>query len=184
MKAYTVNQLKAEFARLGYVWSDTFNLIGIRSAADAPNKFDDTFILYRKIGEIPDIYTFPNTTNPGTTYLQRLLNPKGAAVLKPGQYVNAWSFGLHRGKYEALCQVRPVTVWRDKDKDLKSEVGPEDRGLFGINIHKAATGISALINGNSAGCQVFQRSADFDFVMKLCKASGIKQFTYTLLNEF
>ncbi len=179
MKTYTTQQLKDQFIKLGYEWLP-FMMIGIRSAADEANKFDDTFVLIENF----NTYSFNNTTNPGTVYLQKLLNPKGSAVLKPGQYKNTWSLGLHRGKYLALVQVRPVIVWRDNDKDLKSELGIEDKGLFGINIHKANTGISLLINGHSAGCQVFQKSQDFDFVIERCKASGLKQFTYTLLEEF
>jgi hypothetical protein len=180
MKTYSLEQLKAKFKELGYEWLP-FMFIGIRSKADEANKFDDTFVFVKN-----DILRFfPNTTNPGAVYLQKLLNPKGAAVLVPGQYKNAWGLGLHRGKYTALVQVRPVSVYRDADKDLKSENnGVIDTGLFGINIHKANTGISLLINGHSAGCQVFQNSADFDTIIAECKMCGQKQFTYTLLLEF
>ncbi len=179
MKRYLSGELKAKFAELGYTWPE-FHLIGIRSQADKPNEFDDWIVVVS--GE--NLFHFHATTNPGATYLQKLLNPKGAAVLKPGQYVNTWAFGLHRGKYEALKQVRPVTVWRDADRDLKSESGAEDTGLFGINIHKAGTGVTKYIGGHSAGCQVFADEASFNSVMKMCKATGLKQFTYTLLNEF
>ena len=180
MKTYTIQQLKDEFKRLNYEWL-TFMFIGIRSKENQQNKFDDTFIYVNK----DEIKFFPNTTNAGTTYLQKLLNPKGTAMLVPKQYINTWALGLHRGKYTALVQVRPVDVYRDRDKDTISEVTSViDNGLFGINIHKANTGITSLINGHSAGCQVFQNSADFDYIIHECKRSKINQFTYTLLNEF
>lgn len=180
MKKYTTEELQQQFAKHGYKWMP-FMLIGVRSRADEPNKFDDHLYLIVN-GRIDNVFAI--TTNPGTTYLQKLLNPKGAAVMKPGQYVNSWGFGLHRGKYQALVQIRPVTVWRDGDKDIKSEKGVEDTGLFGINIHRANTGITQLINGHSAGCQVFQDSRDFDYVMIACRNSGQKQFTYTIMEEF
>lgn len=179
MKRYTLEELKSEFQRLNYKWLE-FMLVGVRSKADEPNKFDDLLILINK----DNIYQFSGTTNAGTTYLQKLLNAKGCAVLIPNQYLNTWQLGLHRGKYTALVQRREVSVWRDNDKDLKSEQGVVDTGLFGINIHKANTGITQFINGHSAGCQVFQNSTDFDFVIKSCKDSELKSFTYTLLNEF
>jgi len=84
-----------------------------------------------------------------------------------------------------LLQVKPVDVYRDADKDIYSEMTAIiDRGLFGINIHKANTGITNFINGHSAGCQVFQNSADFDYIISECKKSGLKEFTYTLIDEF
>lgn len=180
MKIYALQELKDRFKELGYEWLP-FMFIGIRSKENQANKFDDTFIFI----DGDKIAHYPNTTNAGTTYLQKLLNPKGTAMLVPNQYKNTWALGLHRGKYTALVQVRPVDVYRDSDKDAISEVtNVIDNGLFGINIHKANTGITSLINGHSAGCQVFQNSADFDHIISECKRSGQKQFTYTLLNEF
>jgi hypothetical protein len=180
MKSYSTQSLKDKFKELGYEWLP-FMFIGIRSKENQQNKFDDTFIYVNN----DNLQFFENTTNAGTTYLQKLLNPKGTAMLAPNQYKNTWALGLHRGKYTALVQVRPVKVYRDADKDTVSEVTKViDEGLFGINIHKANTGITSLINGHSAGCQVFQNSAHFDYIISECKKSGLKQFTYTLLDEF
>ena len=83
MEKKTIEQLKAEFNRLGYQWSN-FMIVGIRSKADIPDAFDDLIGLV----ENDSVTWFNATTNPGVAYLKKLLNPKGCAVLKPGQYLN------------------------------------------------------------------------------------------------
>ena len=115
-----------------------------------------------------------------------MLNPKGTALLKPNQYVDTWQIGLHQGKYEALVQAKPVDVYRDKNlNDLAEETSSIDRGLFGLNIHRASETItSKLIDKWSAGCQVLNNPVDFKELLHECKLSGKKTFTYTLLREF
>ena len=119
-----------------------------------------------------------------------MINPKGTAILKAGQYRNAYKLGLHRSKYIALVQRNgPVTVYRDNNKNgsLDFMIGNQDSGYFGINIHKAGTN-SARVNKWSAGCQVFKREAHFNELISLCKKSERKygagtKFTYTLLEK-
>ena len=181
MKKYSYKELEAEFARLGYTWPK-MHVIGVRSKANEKNKFDDT--IYVVDGVIMHVFT--GTTNPGTHWLKNLLNRKGAAVLKPGQYVDSWKIGLHQGKYEALVQAKPITVYRDGDKDdLAEEQGVEDTGMFGINIHRAnPSAISSIIDKWSAGCQVLNNPTEFASMLKACKDSKLTSFTYTLLREF
>lgn len=181
MKAYNLNILKAEFTRLGYEWH-SFHLIGIRSKANTPNKFDDVMIVVS--GETMKAYSC--TTNPGTHWLQNLLNPKGTALLKPAQYIDTWQIGMHQGKYEALVQAKPVTVYRDADKDIiAEETTVTETGMFGINIHRANPSItSVLIDKWSAGCQVLNNPADFKQLLDACKQTRHPYFIYTLLNEF
>ena len=181
MKNYSYAELEAEFARLGYKWSQ-FHLIGVRSKANEKNKFDDSLYLVNG----PIMFRYTCTTNPGTYWLKNLLNPKGTAVLKPGQYIDSWKLGLHQGKYEALVQAKPITVYRDADKDdLAEEQGKEDTGMFGINIHHAnASAISSFIDKWSAGCQVLNNPTEFASMLKACKDSKLTGFTYTLLREF
>jgi hypothetical protein len=181
MKQYTYKELEAEFARFGYQWP-TLHVVGIRSKANEKNKFDDQMYLIN--GPMQQI--FSGTTNPGTHWLKNLMNPKGTAVLKPGQYVDSWKLGLHQGKYEALVQAKPITVYRDNNKnDLAEENGKEDTGMFGINIHHAnSSAISSIIDKWSAGCQVLNDPKQFATLLAACKASGKKAFTYTLLREF
>lgn len=181
MKKYSVEELKKKFEELGYKWYP-FMLIGIRSKENKPNLFDDLIGLV----ENDKINWYTATTNPGTHWLKNLLNPKGAALLKPGQWVDSWKIGLHQGKYEALTQIKPITVYRDGDKDIiAEETKITDTGLFGINIHRAnSSAISKLIDKWSAGCQVLNNPKEFAELLSKCKSSGLKTFTYTLLNEF
>lgn len=180
MKKYTIEELKSEFNRLGYQWYD-FHIIGIRSKADSPNKFDDLIGLV----ENNTITWFTGTTNPGIHWLKNLLNPKGSALLKPNQYKDTWKLGLHQGKYKAICQRKPVVVYRDSDKDnFSEETGITETGLFGINIHRANPSfISSIIDKWSAGCQVLNNPKDFNYLIKRCEESELQEFTYTLLKE-
>ena len=181
MRTPTIEELKAKFTELGYKW-EPFHLIGIRSAANEPNKFDDL------IGVIDgnEVKFYSGTTNPGTYWLNSPMNPLGTAVLKVGQYLDTWSIGFHKGKYTALVQVKPVTVHRDADKDsVAEEQGKETTGLYGINIHRAnESAISQNIDKWSAGCQVLNNPKQFKQFIEACQNSKKKYFTYTLLHEF
>jgi hypothetical protein len=93
---------------------------------------------------------------------------------------------LHQGKYSALCQRNgEVDVWRDGNRDMVFEEVVKDRGIFGINIHKAGQD-STWVENWSEGCQVFKRVKDFDAFMVICrKAAKIhgNRFSYTLLES-
>ena len=181
MKQYSIEELKAEFAKHGYAFTN-FHLVGIRSKANLKNQFDDLIAVINN----NEITWYTCTTNPGTHWLQNLLNPKGAALLKPGQWKDCWHVGMHQGKYEALTQCAPVTVFRDGNKnDVAEESSVTETGIFGINIHRANPSVtSKLIDKWSAGCQVLNDPKQFNSLLAKCKASGLKKFTYTLLNEF
>lgn len=132
-----------------------------------------------------NVYT--GTTNPGVYWQNNFDSKKdGVAVLKPGQYVDRWILGLHHGDYQAWTQARPVTVYRDADKDGKSEAtAKEDVGIFGINIHTSShKWTSTVIDRWSAGCQVLNVPNQYREFIELSKESGLKLFTYTLLDEF
>lgn len=181
MKKYTVEELKAQFQKHNYEWLP-FHFVGIRSTANLPNQFDDLFGMVH--GDKVEWFTC--TTNPGTHWLKNLLNPKGTALLKANQYKDTWSIGMHQGKYKAFCQVKPVEVFRDKNLDDKAEeTATIDKGLFGINIHRANEKFtSKLIDKWSAGCQVLNNPADFAKILFAAESSKQKFFTYTLLKEF
>ncbi len=172
--------IKEAFAEHKYEWMP-FHIVGLRVHDARPNRYDDLIVLID--GDIG--YTFNATTKPGKHWLLNLLNSKGTAVLKPGQYINTWQIGLHQGKYKALTQCAPLVVYRDNDKDeIAENLGVEEKGIFGINIHRSNPSLtSQLVDKWSAGCQVFADPKDFEFFMKKCEASGLKKFTYTLLNE-
>lgn len=183
MYTYTLKDLQVKFKELGYKWPN-FHLIGIRSKDYTTNTFCDSFILYNG----GQLFRFDGTTRPGSYYLLHILNPKGAAVLKPNQYIDTWSLGFHKNNldHQALIQVRPVTVYRDGDLDLlPEEQGLQDTGYFGINIHRTTKfGLAKLVDRWSAGCQVFADSDKFASFIDSCKNSNQKFFTYTLLNEW
>lgn len=164
------------------------NIVGVRAATNIPNAFDDTIYVFYSNGTHWLLHNFTATTDPGMQYLQQPVNSTGTAILKPGQYVNAYATGLHRGLYNALVQRGPVTVIRDYNRDSKLDFhsGREQTGMFGINIHRAEqSGEAKYVAGYSAGCQVFADGSDFAAFMSLCvqhkKLFGNK-FTYTLLD--
>lgn len=170
------------------------NIWGFRANTEKPNVFDDELHVFTNISQTKIVkwayLVFKITTDPGTYWLQNPLNPKGTAILKAGQYLDAYSIDKHRNKYYALCQrLAKVTVIRDYDRDaiLDFNNGKEQTGMFGINIHRARkTGSTYSVDRHSAGCQVFKNAQDFDFFMKLCevhrKFYGNK-FTYTLVDK-
>lgn len=165
------------------------NIVGIRADSTRPNRFDDEIhVFYKTTGAKWNYHVFKATTDPGTFWLKNPMNQQGTAILAQGQYVNAYSIGLHRGKYKALVQSRPVTVIRDYDRDnvLDFYNGKKQTGSFGINIHRASIqGTTKYVDEYSAGCQVFSDIKEFAFFMELCeyhrKLYG-NSFTYTLLD--
>ena len=164
-------------------------IVGFRSNEDAPNKFDDKFYMFE--GE-KFIDVAPGTTNPGTPVLQGgflKYNKVGAAVVKADTwYYDVWAYGLHMGKMPALRQVGPITVFRDGDKDGKSEeLGAPITGLYGINFHAATynnffRGIQENIGEWSAGCQVVNDKQKHLKWIEMLKAQS--RVSYVLLNEF
>lgn len=186
-----IDSLLAIFARKGYiVYTRPFelNIAGVRNSDAQPNRFDDTLhVFYQREDGRWILHSFRATTDPGTYWLKNLMNPKGTAILKPGQYIHSHRIGVHRGKYQALVQQKPVTVWRDANKDAVADIGSpkEETGIFGINIHRAkAVGTTVTVNDHSAGCQVLADVNDFLLLMQLAarhKHLYGNSFTYTLL---
>jgi hypothetical protein len=167
------------------------NVIGVRnSKATSQDKFDDllAYFTYDANGNLVG-KVVAGTTDPSTYFLRSPINAKGAAILKSGQYKDAYQIGLHRGQYEALVQRKPVTVIRDDDRNaLINYFAPTQTGLYGINIHKSTKGKNNedIIGADSAGCQVFRNIPDFMDMMRLAQTSRKKYgntFTYTLIDE-
>ena len=191
LKDYNFEKL---FKQKGYSYftngAYNLNIIGVRSAgAKVTNTFDDYLVLIYKTPTgnwMRQIYSI--TTDPGRYYMLNPIQKKGTAILVPGQYKGAYKIGLHRGKYKALCQNRPLTIYRDYNKNDVYDYDPTtlEDGYFGINIHKAGTN-STRVDTWSAGCQVFMSNEDFKHFMNYCEkqvSSGMgSTFTYTLLKE-
>ena len=172
------NALKAACGRKGYAFFErgrlNLNLIGIRHSDYASNGFDDVLCCaYMDPVGVKRVEHWPATTDPGWHWLQKeFMNPKGCAVLVPGQY-------------RCLVQVKPLKVWRDRNRDRTLDHASPDEGMFGIHIHKAGEA-SVQVDRWSAGCQVLARRADFLRMMELYDASAKlygPRVTYTLLTE-
>lgn len=165
------------------------NVIGIRANTSVPNVFNDSLnvLFIDNTGRLANV-SWRATTDPGTYWLKNPMNPQGTAILKPGQYFGSHALGMHRGKYLALVQVRPVTVIRDFNRDGNADyaIGREETGLFGINIHRASVeGTTKTIDKYSAGCQVFANADDFSAFLQLAERHKNiygNSFTYTLLS--
>lgn len=166
------------------------NIVGIRADSIKPNAFDDSINVFYKTNDGKwQLHRFPATTDPGTYWLKNMMNSKGTAIVKEGQYIGSHGIGMHRGKYLALTQKRPLTVIRDYNRDAVLDFmnGKEETGIFGINIHHAsAWGTTNTVDKYSAGCQVFANINDFNLFMQLAqrhKQLYGNDFTYTLVDE-
>jgi hypothetical protein len=124
------------------------------------------------------------TTRPGTYWLKNFVKG-GCAVLAHGQHPDAYQLGLHQGnaKHPALVQRGYLTIYRDSDGDeIAEETGKTQRGFYGINIHRSDNRMTK-VDKWSAGCQVFHRTEEHAELLQLCRQSGRRNFTYTLLKE-
>lgn len=167
------------------------NIVGIRSKTAKLDSFGCQLLLAWKHHKVWTSESFRITTYPGEYYLRhRLLNPRGCAILAPGQYRGCYKIDQHRGKYDALCQrLGPVKVFRDKDRDTNFDLDPSTlmEGMFGINIHNSPDGqVTLRVGMHSAGCQVFSSDSEYAEFMKILYRSRNNfgnKFTYTLINE-
>lgn len=193
----TFDNIKSTVESRGYKFFDTpdrrlnLNLVGVRRDNEGTNTFDDYLLVLYRDEELAVTKRYEVTTDPGKYWLENPTNPKGTAVLKPGQYRSTWQLGKHQGKYKALVQRKPVQVYRDNNKDetidYDSMTTMIDEGYFGINIHRSNPyDQSYTINKWSAGCQVFKKIKDYNKFLKLCEDSAEiygNGFTYTLITE-
>jgi len=198
MLEYTREQIQDTLVDKGYKYFTggkyDVNIVGIRNSLthnDVTNKFDDTMTFsYKNENNEWQYHQYKCTTDPGKYWAEHIMNKDGVAILKPGQYRGSHKIGLHQGKYEALCQRKPLKVYRDDNRDEHYDLDEStvQEGIFGINIHKAGGRVdgSTQIDKWSAGCQVFAKESDFQFFMEICnKAKEIwgNSFTYTLVDS-
>jgi hypothetical protein len=203
---YSVNDIINVLYSKGYTIFErnlpfNLNIVGVRSADNKSNKFNDfLYVFYKHNGEWV-IFEYPVTVDPGTVYRITPINPSGTAIVMPGQYRGMWKLGLHRGKYKALVQAKACTVARDNNRDyyLDSNIPSDaskvksvkdgvlvttysihnkvafvtETGMFGINCHKAGTGKTIDVSSYSAGCIVFQNDDEFtNQFIPLCEAAA------------
>ena len=201
MNCYTREQIEAAMASKGYKYfhdnsnkNYDVNIIGIRNSETkgrVTNAFDDTLTISYKIDGEWQYHEFNCTTDPGSHWVENILNEKGVAILKPNQYRGSHKLRLHQGKYLALGQKKPVTVYRDNDRDNNYDLNESktDTGLFGINIHRAtgrAGGKSTRVDKWSAGCQVIADNDDWHTFLDICQTAREihgNSFSYTLIES-
>lgn len=162
------------------------NIIGIRSQNRRPGLFDDEICVCYKEGFDWIEERYKATTDPSMEQHRDPDNPKGVAILKPGQYRGVYKIDKHAGKYYALCQRgAEVTVYRDNNLNERTDYINEESGYFGINLHRAHPNkIVQSTRAYSHGCQVIQNPADFTRLMGLARLQigiGYESFTYTLI---
>jgi len=198
---YTREQIQSTVESKGYKYFTDdnnkgydVNIVGIRNdytGRTVTNRFDDKITISYKIDNEWQYYEFDCTTDPGDDWVENILNEKGVAILKPGQYRGSHKLRLHQGKYLALGQKKDVTVYRDRNKDgvYDFDEATCDTGLFGINIHRATSRTgkkSTYIDKWSAGCQVIPSNDDWHCFLDICQSAREihgNSFSYTLLNS-
>lgn len=192
----TIEKLLAAMERNQYrIFNGELNLniIGVRHKNTRANTFNDVLCVLFEENGIWQLEQYKCTTDPGIYYRTNPCNVDGTAIVVPMQHRSLWTFGYHRGKYPALVQNKPITVFRDgnKDETINTDVTTQNvikqKGYFGINCHHAnATRESTQVDKWSAGCQVLAKPNDFESFMALCQQSSKKwgdTFTYTLLEQ-
>jgi peptidoglycan hydrolase-like protein with peptidoglycan-binding domain len=189
---YSKDKIEAAVKAKGYKWFEDkdyhLNIVGVRNSdtgQKVTNAFDDKMTLSFKVNGAWEYKEWSNTTDPGKKGVMEYHNAAGVARLVEGQYADSHALGLHQGKYEALKQFKPVTVYRDANRDMNYDENKTATGVFGINIHKAGVD-STYVENWSEGCQVFKRAADFEAFMAIVRksaAAGYKSFTYTLIES-
>lgn len=173
---------------------ENYWILGIRSADDQPNAFDDKFELWK--GETR-LFDFTGTTNPGTVVLEggfARYNKDGAAVLLADAiHDDCWIKDIHNGKVVGLCSRRGRTKamrhTRDGNRDNKTDqTGKVYTGWHGLNFHPDQMHIKfdarpddRGIGWYSAGCQVPNQLEPYKKTIELV---GDQLISYVLLNEF
>jgi hypothetical protein len=177
----------SEFERLGYsqrVRYRELNLIAIRMHPYGFNQWNDYIGAFWYENHLPYFKVFRGTTLPGRYYLvDKLLNPKGCAILLPGQYPNSYKMGKHKGT-PAIVQDGAIKISRDANRDQVYDfTNPQQASNIGLNIH-TTRGIFPFVNKYSAGCLVVRDPVEFGWLLNLAEESEGRwggKFDLTLL---
>ena len=198
---YTRIQIEDAVKAKGYKWFEDannkgydVNIVGVRNNATkgrVTNAFDDHITISYKVDGEWHFHCYKCTTDPGTHWVENILNKHGVAILKPGQYRGSHKIRLHQGRYEALGQQKPVKVYRDNNRDGKYDLNESsiEEGIFGINIHRAtgrADRKSTRVDKWSAGCQVIAANNDWHEFLDICQTAREvwgNSFSYTLIES-
>jgi hypothetical protein len=184
-------RVKNTFTKLGYSLSNV-NLVAIRTSNAYTDRFTDWLVLVTDTY----VYAMPASTKPGVASVYKNINlwvngKNGVAVLKPGQYVDAytlqtaWWSGL-----PFLYQITgEVTIYRDNNTDGVIDTAVEQTGYFGINIHSWSTYlgdfVSEVVGNLSEGC-VVTKGIYMRQLVKLLETNADaykRRYTLTLLTR-
>lgn len=160
------------------------NLFGIRNKDSQANTFDDYVgCIYREIGGGYVVMAFPATTDPGIFYRENPINVDGTAIIVPGQYLDCYQIGKHKG-YPAFEQIGNIGYVRDKNKNkildyiLYLTKGNIVYGNYKTNIHYSNPIVeSKNVDKWSAGCQVLSLAKNLNRILDLGN-SGLSMFKY------
>jgi len=198
---YTKEQIQIAIESKGYKWFEDnsnkgydVNIVGVRNSntkGRVTNAFDDKITISYKIDGEWQYHEFNCTTDPGTHWVENVLNDRGVAILKPGQYRGSHKLRLHQGKYLALGQKKPMKIYRDANLDGQYDLIEESvrEELIGINIHRAtsrAGNKSSRVDKWSAGCQVIADNDDWHEFLDICQSAREihgNSFSYTLIES-
>jgi hypothetical protein len=152
-------------------------ILFVRSNEDQNNVFDDKAYIF-KFNQFQFVTSC--TTNKGN---------KGTAVMCADQWnYDSFAYGLHKGKMEALRQVKPIPYQRDFTNDLKTNPTTEIKSnIINMNIHGATYNrgskqVATQIGGWSEGCIVFNNNTDYEKMIKMAK--DYSAVSICLINEF
>lgn len=197
---YTVDKIIATMNKKGYRhFTDPWvlNIVGIRSKTKqqgtaATDKFIDYIIMwyYDNNNKRIDAKSIITTT-PARSYYVGTASGNFNQML-PNQYKDAYIIGLHQGKYQALKLSKNVNISRPTAGKGTYDYSKTSSENPGDNIHKALADTPTIscnkgTKGWSAGCQVFKKVSDFEWMMSAARQqtnnTNRKTFDYTLIKE-
>ena len=179
VKSYTDKQLLDRVQGLtSYFWTPTdMWLLFVRSNEDANDLFDDK------------VYIFKGTSFQFVTSCTTNKGNKGTAVMVADQWnYESYAYGLHRGKMEALRQVKGIPYRRDYTVDGKTNPTTEIKSdIIFMNIHgatynKGSQQVATKIGGWSEGCLVLNNNPDYERMVKMAKDQA--KVSMVIINEF
>lgn len=189
-----IQELQTVFNQKGYTWDPEFNLVGVRSFPQVNNKFTDYLVVTFVQNGVSRVYRMVMTSVPGYDKGTSIYaGSQGRAVMKEGQYLDAYGVGLHAGKYTALVNrdgKRYPDFFRDVNGDGVLDISSppsvlNENTLVGLNIHSTRKNSSPFSNvyNWSEGCQVVQWWQNFKHMMAIVGVVNRKLYDYTLINN-
>jgi hypothetical protein len=146
---------------------------------DRLNEWNDVRCVISDTGDV--LMACEATTEPGDYYTFNRMNPKGAARIAFGQYLECWRIGLHFTQ-DALVQCGTIRVHRDNDENGYRTGDTVDTGdSFYINQHTTSNAPNA-VGRWSAGCLVGRYPGTHRLFMAICRAMGLTKFDTTVID--